>query len=94
MEKLSREFNQLIQHLTKSMHSNLRVWKSLKRCLKAESFNTPFGVDEASNQVWTLTKMGFKLDMPLSNHSGNIAFKDRDFIFLEIYSNLDPPWLI
>jgi len=91
MEKLSREFNQLIQHLTKSMHSNLRVWKNLRRCLKVESFITPFGVDEVSNQVWTPAEMGFKLDMPLSKNNGNLGISVRDFIYSEIYSHLDPP---
>ncbi len=91
MEKLSREFNQLIQHLTKSMHSNLRVWKSLKRCFKADCFITLFGVDEVSNQVWTPSIMGFKLDMPLSKNNGNLGISVRDFMYSEIYSHLEPP---
>lgn len=91
MEKLSREFNQLIQHLTKSMHSNLRVWKNLKRCFKADCFITLFGVDEVSNQVWTPAKMGFKLDITLSENKRILGISDRDLYFSEINSNLDPP---
>lgn len=91
MEKLSREFNQLIQHLTKSMHSNLRVWKNLKRCFKADCFITLFGVDEVSNQVWTPAKMGYKLDITLSENKRILGISDRDLYFSEINSNLDPP---
>ena len=91
MEKLSREFKNLIQHLTKSMHSNLRVWKNLKRCLKNECFISLFGVDEVSNQVWTPAKMGFKLDITLSENKRILGISDRDLYFSEINSNLDPP---
>lgn len=91
MEKLSREFKNLIQHLTKSMHSNLRVWKNMRRCFKADCFITPFGVDEVSNQVWTPAKMGFKLDITLSENKGILGISDRDLNFSEIYTNLDPP---
>ena len=91
MEKLSREFKNLIKHLTKSMHSNLRVWKNMRRCFKADCFITPFGVDEVSNQVWTPAKMGYKLDVPLSKIKGNLMISVRDFIYSEINSNLAPP---
>lgn len=91
MEKLSREFKNLIQHLTKSMHSNLRVWKNLKRCLKNECFISLFGVDEVSNQVWAPAKMEFKLDIPLSENNGILGISGEDINFTRIYSNLDPP---
>ena len=91
MEKLSREFKNLIQHLTKSMQCNLRVWKNLKRCHKNECFISQFGVDEVSNQVWTPAKMGFKLDIPLSENKGILEISSGELNFAEIYSNLDPP---
>ncbi len=91
MEKLSREFKNLIQHLTKSMQCNLRVWKNLKRCNENECFISLFGVDEVSNQVWAPVKMGFKLDIPLFENNGILEISDGDLNFVEIYSNLDPP---
>ncbi len=91
MEKLSREFKNLLQHFTKQMHSNLRVWKNLTKCNKADCFSTPFGVVELSNQVWTPAKIGFKLDMPLSKNNGNLGISVRDFMYSEIYSHLEPP---
>ena len=91
MENLSKEFKNLFQHFNKRMRSNLRVWKNLTKCNKADSFITPFGVDEDSNQVWAPVIMGFKLDIPLSNYTRNFGMDVKDIIFSEIYSNLDPP---
>ena len=91
MEKLSREFKNLIQHLTKSMQCNLRVWKNLKKCFKDDCFISLFGVDEVSNQVWAPAKMGFKLDIPLFENNGILEISGGDLNFVEIYSNLDPP---
>jgi len=63
----------------------------MRSCFKADCFITPFGVDEVSNQVWMPAKMGYKLDIPLSKNKGNPVISVRDFIYSEIYSNLDPP---
>jgi hypothetical protein len=91
MEKLSLEFKTLKQHFNKQMQSNLRVWKNLTKCNKADCFITPFGMDELSNQVWATFEMGFKLDIPLSKNQGDFEIRDISIIFAEIYSNLDPP---
>ena len=73
------------------MHCNLRVWKNLTKCNKADIFITPFGVDELSNQVWAPCEMGFKLDIPLSKNQGDFENRDISITFVEIYTNLDPP---
>ena len=63
MDKLAQEFSELKMHFIRKMRYNLRVWKNLTKCNKADCFITPFGVAEVSNQVWTPDLMGFKLDI-------------------------------
>ena len=51
MDKLAQEFSELKMHLIRKMRYNLRVWKNLTKCNKADCFITPFGVAASVNHA-------------------------------------------